>query len=213
MMTQRFTLDQAKSSQFHSKEDLVEEFTDERNKSLKENYKLMQEVRRSTLVGTSFLTVREKDNSILRIATDDQEQVSQVRIQLQKIGIPYKINFHKPATDILYSNLLKHYLNKKKLEAKVMKLEEQIKREKDASKGWKVQVKKLEIDLVNLGSNPNKNKSNNKLIDEKDKIIESLQKKLKGSVTNHPRTNEIMVIQSKNEELKKQVMELKANLL
>ena len=41
MMIQRFTLDQAKSSWFHSKEELVKDFTDERNKSLNENYKLM----------------------------------------------------------------------------------------------------------------------------------------------------------------------------
>ena len=69
-------MDQAESSQLHSKVDLLKDFTDERNKSLNENYKLMQEVRRSTPVGTSLLTVREKDSSILRIATDDQEQVS-----------------------------------------------------------------------------------------------------------------------------------------
>ena len=55
-----------------------------------------------------------------------------------------------------------------------MKLEEKIKREKYASKGWKVHVKKLEIDLVNLGSNPNEKNSNKKIIDEKNKLIETL---------------------------------------
>ena len=113
---------------------------------------------------------------------------------MDKIGIPYKINFHKQASEILYSDLLKSYLNKNKLQAKVVKLEEQIKREKVASKGWKVQVKKLETDLVNLGSKPNEKKSNKKLIDEKDKLIESFEKKLKGFVTDHPWTEEIMVI-------------------
>ena len=42
IMFQKFTLDQAKSSQFHSKEELVKHFTKERNKSANENYKLMQ---------------------------------------------------------------------------------------------------------------------------------------------------------------------------
>ena len=41
MMIQKFTLDQAESSQFHSKEDLVKDFTKERNKSINESYKLM----------------------------------------------------------------------------------------------------------------------------------------------------------------------------
>ena len=111
---------------------------------------------------------------------------------MDKIGIPDKVNFHKQAYEILYSDLLKSYLNKNKLEAKVIKLEEQIKREKVASKGWKTQVKKLETYLVNLGSKPNEKKSNKKLIDEKDKLIESLQKKLKGFVTDHPQTQDIV---------------------
>ena len=47
---------------------------------------------------------------------------------MDKIGLPNNINFHKQASEILYSNLLKSYLNKNNLEAKVIKLEEQIKR-------------------------------------------------------------------------------------
>ena len=60
---------------------------------------------------------------------------------------------------------------------------------------------------------PNEKKSNKKLIEEKDKLIENLQKKLKGYVSDHPQTKEIMVIQAKNEELKKENMELKAKFL
>ena len=131
---------------------------------------------------------------------------------MDKIGIPNKIKFHKHTSKILYFDLLKYYLNKNKMEEKVVKIEEHIKREK-AAKGWKVQLKKLEIDLVNLGSKHNEKKSNKKLIDENDKLMENLQKKLKGYVTDHPQTKEIMVIQTKNEALKKEIMELKAKLL
>ena len=56
---------------------------------------------------------------------------------MDKVGLPDKINFHKQASEILYSNILKSYLSKNKLEEKVIKLEEQIKREKATSKGWK----------------------------------------------------------------------------
>ena len=66
---------------------------------------------------------------------DDQVEGSQVRIQMDRISIPEKINFHKQASEVLYSYLLKSYLNKTKLENKVAKLEEQVKREKEASKG------------------------------------------------------------------------------
>ena len=70
---------------------------------------------------------------------------------MDKIAIPDKINFHKKVSEVLYSDLLKSYLNKTKLENKVAKLEEQVKREKVSSKGWKVRVKKLENDLVSQG--------------------------------------------------------------
>jgi hypothetical protein len=74
---------------------------------------------------------------------------------MDKIGIPDKINFHKQASEVFYSDFLKSYLNKSKLENRVIMLEEHIKREKVASKGWKVQVKKLEVDLVAQGSKEN----------------------------------------------------------
>ena len=81
-------------------------------------------MRKNTFTWTSLLTVRERDNNTLRIVVDDQSEGSQVRIQKDKIGIPNKINFHKQASEVLYSDLLKSYLNKSKLENKVIKLEE-----------------------------------------------------------------------------------------
>ena len=146
----------------------------------------MQEIIRTIPVENSLLEVREANNNVLRIDTNDKEQVSHIRIQMDKIGIHDRINFHKQASKILYSDLLKSYLNKSKMESKVIKLEEKIKREKVAFKGWKTQVKKMETYVVNLGSKPNEKKSNKKLLEEKDKLIESFQKKLKGSTTDHP---------------------------
>ena len=37
-----------------------------------------------------------------------------------------------------------------------------------------MQTKKLEADILNLGSQPSDKKANKKLLDEKDKLIESL---------------------------------------
>ena len=154
----------------------------------------MQESRKIVLRKNPLLEVREVDSNVFRITTNDKEGVFQVRIQMDKVGLPDKINFHKQASEILYSDLLKSYLSKTKLEEKVIKLEEHVRREKVASNGWKTQVKKLEVDLVNLGSVPTEKKSNKKLIEEKDKLIESLQKKLKGVASDHPQTEKIMVI-------------------
>ena len=95
-LVQSFKLDQAESSQYHSIDDLVKDFLEERNKSIDENYKLLQQARKKAHVdSTTLLTVREHDSNTLSIATDDLDHVSQVRIQMDKIGIPDKINFYK----------------------------------------------------------------------------------------------------------------------
>ena len=73
---------------------------------------------------------------------------------MDQVGIPDKVNFHKHASEVLYSDLLNSYLSKIKLEEKVIKLDEQVNRERTTSKGWKTQAKKLEVDLVNLSFVP-----------------------------------------------------------
>ena len=51
------------------------------------------------------------------------------------------------------------------------------------------------------------------LLDEKDKKIENLQKKLKFSATNRPQTEEILVYKKKCDDLKEEVLYLKSKLL
>ena len=55
MVLQRFTLKEAEASQVSSQEELIKDFTDERNKSANDNYKLMQEIRRIVLGKRSFV--------------------------------------------------------------------------------------------------------------------------------------------------------------
>lgn len=58
----------------------MKDFINERNKSTTDNYKLMQEIRKTILVESSLLAVRGADSNIFRISTDDKERISQVRI-------------------------------------------------------------------------------------------------------------------------------------
>ena len=51
------------------------------------------------------------------------------------------------------------------------------------------------------------------LLNDKDKQIENLQKKLKMPVLDHPHIDEIMVSQKKNDDLKNEVLDLKSKLL
>ena len=76
MVLQKFTLGEAETSQVCSKEELVKDFTNERNKSANGNYKLMQEIRKIVLGKSPLLEVREVDKNVFRIATNDKEGVS-----------------------------------------------------------------------------------------------------------------------------------------
>ena len=201
------------NSLYESKQDMVKKFSQEINLSVEQNFKFIQEVRKNTFAGTSLLIVKERDNNTLRIVVDDQAEGSQVMIQMDKITIPDKINFHKQASEVLYSYLLKSYLNKTNLESKLTNLEEQVRREKVASKGWKFQVKKLEANLVAQGSKDKESKATKKLLDEKDKQIENMQKKLKIYVTEHPQIDDIMAYKKKNDDLKEELLDLKSKLL
>ena len=50
------------------------------------------------------------------------------------------------------------------------------------------------------------------MIDEKYKLIESLQKKLKGTPTEHPQIEEIVETRAEKDQLSNEVLELKAKL-
>ena len=93
----------------------------------------MQQIRKFVLNKSSLMEVKESEGNVFRIATTDVTGVPQVKLQMDQVGISEKINFHKHASKVLYSYFLKSYLIKIKLEEKVSKLEERVKRERAAS--------------------------------------------------------------------------------
>lgn len=56
-------------------------------------------------------------------------------------------------------------------------------------------MKKLKNDMISQGSKDKESRASKKLLDDKDKQIESLQKKLQMSVTDHPQIDEIVAYQ------------------
>lgn len=73
----------------------MKNFTEERNKLANDNYRLMQQIRKSVRNNSSLLAVREAQGNIFRIFSSHMEGISQVKIQMDQVGIPDKINFHK----------------------------------------------------------------------------------------------------------------------
>ena len=94
---QHITYDPAGTSGYKSKEDLIKEFLDERGVASKESYELVKEARKMEISQSSMIAVKEKDSGVFRITVTDNSQVTQVKIQMEKITIPDKIFFHRQA--------------------------------------------------------------------------------------------------------------------
>ena len=81
------------------------------------------------------------------------------------------------------------------------------------SKSWKTQVKSYENELIVVGLKPKEKQSVKKLLDENEKVIKSLKKQLKIPDTDHPQTEELVVLQREKDDFEKNTLNLKANIL
>ena len=80
-------------------------------------------------------------------------------------------------------------------------------------KDWFTQVKSFESYLIEVGLNPQENKPVKILLEEKEKIIQSLKKKFKKSIIDHPQTEQIMVLQKERYDFHDELLNLKSMLL
>ena len=113
----------------------------------------------------------------------------------------------------MYNGLLQFTLNTKKLERKVVQLEGQLKQERETNRGWQDEIKMLEVDFVYVGVNPKYVQSIKNLLDDKEKTIQTLKKKLKIPGSKHVQTNELVSLQQENMFFIKEVLNLKEKVL
>ena len=82
MILQKYISSEEETSKIPSQGELVKDFTEERNKSANENYRIMQQIRKSISNKSYLLAVRESEGNVFRIATTDVTGVSQVKLQM-----------------------------------------------------------------------------------------------------------------------------------
>ena len=139
------------ASQFRSKNELLEKYSQKRFQALEENQRLLKEVRNISSDKMSLLIVKDPTRIVLNFALIEEEKVTKVKIQMDKVNIPDKILFHKKTNEMLYYDLLHMSLNKNKLESEVERLEKQLKKEKAMSRAWQTHVKSYEKELIAAG--------------------------------------------------------------
>ena len=95
------------------------------------------------------------------------KKVSEMEVKLDKISVPDKIQLHKQTRDVIYSYLLHATVKFTKLQSLVDKMEVQLKHEKVENKSNLIQIKKLQGDIISLGTEPKNMQAKKKLLKEK----------------------------------------------
>jgi hypothetical protein len=202
--SQKYYFDKAPDAAYQSREDLEKQYDEKRNVALGEIRDLFPEVEKNSQLKSSLFTVRDIENKTFNIAVAEENKVSEIKIKYENISSPDKVKFHKQTSDLLYSDYLSLNLKNSKMTSLAAKLEGQLRQEKASNKAWKTQIKRLESE------GPQGLKY---LLEEKDKIIQSLKKKLKMLATEHPQTTELVALEQEKETFWKEALDYKAKIL
>ena len=81
-----------------------------------------------------MVTVKDHVRNTLNLVVASHDRVSEMRINLQNIPVLDKIHLHKQTIEVIYIDLLKSTLKVSKLQATVVRLENQLKQEKIENK-------------------------------------------------------------------------------
>jgi hypothetical protein len=171
---------------YQSKEDLEKQYVEKGNIGLGEMRDLVPEVEIISQYKYSMFTVRDVEKRTFNIVVANEDKVSKINMRYDNISALDKVKFHKHTSNMLYSDYLSLSLKNSKLPSYVMKLEGQLRQEKASSRTWQTQVKRLE------SKSPQGLKFS---LDEKDKLIQSLKKKLKISSIEHPQTSKLVYLE------------------
>ena len=118
-----------------------------KEKSKAETQRKSTEIRKLSSSKVSFTTARNLTTNSLNLAITNEEGVSEVELKMNQFSILDKIVFHKGVSDLIYAYLTKEALAHLKSQQRVVKLETQLKQEKETNKAWNMQVK-LSTDQV-----------------------------------------------------------------
>ena len=153
--------------------------------SLEETKNLLPQVSKSINKETSLISTRDAERNTLKFVVVSDKKVFEMKVKMDKISVPKKIQLHKQTGDVIYSDLLHATMKITKLQFLLDKMEIQLKHEKVENKANWIQIKKLEGDIIKLGTEPNNMQATKKVLEDKDNTIQMLKKKLKVPNTEH----------------------------
>ena len=140
-------------------------------------------------------------------------KVSEVNVNLRKVPTTDIIHLNRETSDILNARLLKSTLQISKLEASKTKTLDLLRKVRVENKALKAQINNLQNEVVKIEGPAPKGFLAQKLLNEKEKEIQILKKKLKIPSTQLAQTNELVEFKKEKETLNTELTECKAKML
>ena len=95
---------------------------------------LLPEVEKTSQLKASLLSVRDVEKKTFNIAVVDDDKVYEFKMHYENIGARDKVKCHRNSSDMLYSEYLSLGLRVSRLTTHALKLDGQLKQEKESSK-------------------------------------------------------------------------------
>jgi len=140
---------------------------------------LIPKVERVSWHKSSLSSTRDVEIKTLNIVVEAEDKVSEIKLHYENISAPDNVKFHRNTSDMLYSYYLSLILRVARLTTHTLNFEGKWRQEKNSSRAWQTQVKILESE------GPQGVKYS---LDEKEKMIQIMKKRLNMSATEHLQT-------------------------
>ena len=148
----------------------MDKYKDIKDITSQRSLKFYSEVTNISNQYVSLVLVRDYIQNTLNLALASKNTVAYVKMNLDDIPILDVIHLHKKTGDILFTHLLKIPLALSKLQILKVKSENQLRQEKVENKAHQTQIKKLQTELLAVGSQSyNVAGRIQRLLDEKEK--------------------------------------------
>ena len=85
---------------------------------------MLAEAKKFPIEKLSPIIVKGPEYGPLNLSITEEDKLSKIKIKMDQINLLNNIHFHRKILEVLYVGLLKPFLENKKLEPKVSKLED-----------------------------------------------------------------------------------------
>ena len=158
-------------------------------------------------------TVRDHATETLSLALEVGSKVSEVNVSLSKVPTSDIIHLNKETRDILNARLLKATIQLSKSEESKAKTSNLLRKSIVEIKSLQSQINILQKEAIKMEGSTQKGSLVQKMLDDRDKEIQTLKKKLRVPVTQLAQADELDDFKKEKEALKSELIDCKDKLL